>query len=117
MSELHKDNLCQWLLLGGKQLGANACWRSFSDGFTSLLTYKYWYSTVVDGVVLGKESLASEDGFALLTYNYHFTAQEMSGWQSGLSAGAHREDDSSFFGDTGKSSTKAAFSIDLSYKF
>lgn len=69
------------------------------------------------GIVVGKESLASEDGFALLTYNYHFTAQEMSGWQLGVSAGVRREDEASFFGSSGEASSKAAFSIDLSYKF
>ena len=69
------------------------------------------------GVVIGKESLSSEDGFALFTYNYHFTAQDISGWQLGVSAGVRREDEGSFFSNVGKTSTKGAVFIDVSYKF
>lgn len=69
------------------------------------------------GVVFGKESLTSEDGFALLTYNYHLSNIENSGLQLGISAGVRREDDFGFFGDSGETSSKFVVAVDISYKF
>jgi hypothetical protein len=82
------------------------------------------YQRVIDserkqalGIALGSEVLTSEDGFAVLTYNYHFTGLENPGWVIGVSAGVRREDSGGLYSDSGDSLTQGAFMLELGYKF
>ncbi|GBL03210.1 hypothetical protein [Glaciecola sp. KUL10] len=69
------------------------------------------------GIAIGSEELTSENGFAVLTYNYYFTNSNESGWRIGATVGRRKEDVASFFGDFGEVKTHSAVSFDLSYLF
>jgi hypothetical protein len=82
------------------------------------------YDTALDsqmkhtlGFAAGSEQLTSEDGFAVLVYNYHFDGMHKAGWKLGVSAGLRRQDSASFFGSAGDSVSQTALSIELGYKF
>jgi hypothetical protein len=69
------------------------------------------------GFSIGSEQITSENGFVVLTYNYHFDGMPHSGWKVGVSAGVRREDSTSVFGDVSYIMTQNAVSFDVAYKF
>ncbi|MFC1519184.1 MULTISPECIES: hypothetical protein [unclassified Shewanella] len=69
------------------------------------------------GLSLGSEALTSEDGFAVINYEYYPSGFAQSGWQFGVSAGLRREDEGGSFGDHGDTKTDPAAMISVGYKF
>ena len=68
------------------------------------------------GVVIGKEELTSEDGFTLVTYNYHASGFNNTGLVFGLSAGVKSED-AGFYVDYNGTKTDGVVMINIGYKF
>jgi hypothetical protein len=69
------------------------------------------------GGVIGQEVFTSEDGFALLTYNYHKSGFDKAGLVIGLSAGVRKQDSASFFANLNDSKRYAVAMINVGYKF
>jgi len=69
------------------------------------------------GFTLGSEAITSEDGFAVISYNYYFSDIDSNGWILGVSGGIRQEDEGSFFANKGTTKSKGALSIELSYQF
>ncbi|WP_076542105.1 hypothetical protein [Shewanella sp. UCD-KL21] len=61
--------------------------------------------------------LTSEDGFAVLNYEYYPSGFAHRGWQLGVSAGLRREDEGGSFGDNGDTKTAPAAMVSVGYKF
>ncbi|GIU50343.1 hypothetical protein TUM4438_35960 [Shewanella sairae] len=83
------------------------------------LGYQYAFSEQkhLFGFSVGSEVLTSEDGFAVLTYEYYPKGFTDGGWQFGVSGGVRREDDGGSFGNVGKTATEPTGMISLGYKF
>jgi hypothetical protein len=111
----------------GSLIGAQAAYQVDANRYylaAGLVGAALGYDRAIDsemkhtlGFAVGSEQLTSEDGFAVLTYNYHAKGMTQPGWKLGLSLGTRREDSASFFGDSGKSTTQTAVSFDLAYRF
>ncbi len=69
------------------------------------------------GLSVGSEVLTSEDGFAMIVYEFYPSGFDASGWQLGISSGLRREDESSFFARRGDTETKFALMFSAGYKF
>ena len=69
------------------------------------------------GLVIGREELQSEDGFAFVTYDYHLNGFNQNGWVIGTGLGVTREDEGSFFFDTGETETSTSITLSIGYKF
>ena len=83
------------------------------------LGYQYAFSEQkhLVGFSVGSEVLTSEDGFAVLTYEYYPKGFTDGGWQFGVSGGVRREDEGGSFGNVGKTVTEPTGMISLGYKF
>jgi hypothetical protein len=68
------------------------------------------------GLVVGTELLRTEDGFAFVTYNYHFNGIDQKGFVIGTGIGATREDENSII-NTGNREYSTALTFNLGYKF
>ena len=69
------------------------------------------------GLAAGVEDFTAEDGFLVATYQYYPSGFTKAGWRLGLSAGARREDEASFFANYGERQTKGVIAFELGYQF
>ena len=69
------------------------------------------------GLTLGSEAIQSEDGFAFVTYNYHFNGLDQEGFIIGTGIGVTREDELGLFGNSGNTESSAALTFNFGYKF
>jgi len=69
------------------------------------------------GVVVGKESIQSEDGFLFVTYDYHVNGFAQNGLVIGTGLGVTREDAGGFYADTGEIETTPSVTLNIGYKF
>ena len=69
------------------------------------------------GLSVGSEVLSSENGFAVIVYEFYPSGFDTSGWQLGISTGLRTEDDGGFFSDSGSNKTKLALMFSVGYKF
>ncbi|MBM7070945.1 hypothetical protein JQC92_02665 [Shewanella sp. 202IG2-18] len=83
------------------------------------LGYQYVFSDDKHslGVNVGSEVLTSEDGFAVLAYEFYPKGFKDGGWQFGVSGGMRREDESGSFGKVGKTKSEPAVMVSIGYKF
>ncbi len=86
----------------------------FSAGFQTTFTNNSKHSF---GIVAGKEELQSEDGFAFVTYDYHFDGFSNPGFVIGTGIGVTREDEGGLFSDRGETETSTSVTLNIGYKF
>ncbi|MCL1044346.1 hypothetical protein L2737_03225 [Shewanella electrodiphila] len=69
------------------------------------------------GIVVGREELQSEDGFAFITYDYHFDGFAQKGFVIGTGIGVTREDEGGLYADKGDTDTSTSITLNFGYKF
>jgi hypothetical protein len=74
------------------------------------------------GLSVGSEVLTSENGFAVIVYEFYPSGFDANGWQLGVSSGLRREDsfssvEGSIFPNKSGSKTKLALMFSAGYKF
>lgn len=82
----------------------------FESTFNSSSQHSY-------GLVVGREEIVGEDGFAFVTYNYHPTGFNQKGWVYGTGIGVTRQDEGSLFADIGETETIGMVTLNVAYKF